>query len=412
MPHFISSVTSLVVLPLAPDRKDLRLAHSLLRSSWCSQALTTRRSTGTAGVVMAMALLACAGCFVDPINHAPYIASIDKIGTVQKNRDAELKITAYDPDSDRLTVTWAVETGRCADDKMNPANWPVAKTVGAQVEVGKAMTTGRFCVWAFATDPYGAMSVDNLIVDPANQPPQAIIDVIAPSMAEPYQLYSQVVMTSDNSSDPDDPVLTFNWALMSKPVGSSASLDSVGCVLPKSSTARDISCFSADQPGQYVVALTATEGASDGNTPTQSTTVTRIFNVNPDRLPCITMTKPMYGDGEIPVLGDPGDATFEVVMVDDDGDPFPTMTPNDLSFSWFLTGPDGHLQTIENNFPSYSVGLSSYHIGDLVKVRLEVHDRNRETNDRALLDYGDADVCGDRSGCFQRVTWKLLWSAG
>src|SRR5216110_352484 len=103
--------------PLMPDRKDLRLAHWLLRHLRCLAALTMRRSTGTAGVVMALALLACAGCFVDPINRAPYIASIDKIGTVQKNRDAELKITAYDPDSDPLTVTWAVETGRCADDK-------------------------------------------------------------------------------------------------------------------------------------------------------------------------------------------------------------------------------------------------------------------------------------------------------
>lgn len=395
--------------PLMPDRKDLPLAHWLLRHLRCLAALATHRSVGSASLAIAVVLVG--GCFIDPVNRAPYIASISKIGPVLKNQPAKLRITAHDPDSDSLTVAWAVVGGGCKD-RADPTLWPAARSIGEEVAVPSGTTIGRFCVWAFATDHYGAVGVDYLTVDPENQRPQAIIDVIAPSMAEPYQLYSQIVLTSDNSSDPDDPVLTFNWALVSKPVGSSAALDAIGCVLPKSSTARDISCFSADQPGQYVVALTATEGASDGNTPTQSTTVTRIFNVNPDRLPCITMTKPMYGDGEIPVLGDPGDATFEVVMVDDDGDPLPTMTPNELSYSWSLTGPDGHLQTIENNFPSYSVGLSSYHIGDLVKVRLEVHDRNREAGDRALLGCGDADVCGDRSGCFQRVTWKLLWSAG
>jgi hypothetical protein len=162
------------------------------------------------------------------------------------------------------------------------------------------------------------------------------------------------------------------------------------------------------------VALTATEAASDSNTRIQSATVMRVFNVKPDRLPCIVSTMPMYTDRVIPVLGDPGDTmTVAVVTVDDDGDPFPTMTSNDLSFTWSLTGPDGRRQTLENDVPSLTLGLGNYHLGDLVKVRLEVHDRNWDAGDRALLGCGDADFCGDMiTGCFQRVTWKLLWSAG
>ncbi|HEY8923771.1 MAG TPA: hypothetical protein VIU64_05270, partial [Polyangia bacterium] len=339
------------------------MAHSLLRHFRCLPGLTTRRSLGSGSLALVAALSAGAGCYIDPINRAPYIASIDTVGTVQRNREAKLKITAYDPDSDRLTVTWGVTMGTCPDDKMDSTFWPVARKTGEDVTVEKSMTSGRFCVWAFATDPYGAMSLDDRIVDPANQPPQAIIDVISPSAAEPFDLYSQVVLTSDNSMDPDSD-LTFSWALMGKPTDSMAFLTSAGCALPKSSTARDVWCFTADKPGQYDVALTATEASSDGNTPNQTTTVPRVFNVKPDRLPCILSTMPMYGDHTIPVLGDPGGSMkFQVVTVDDDGDPYPTMTPNDLSFTWALTGPDGHLQALENDIPSLTLGLGNYHIG-------------------------------------------------
>src|SRR5207253_2180572 len=163
----------------------------------------TRRSIATDTLVIAFVLVAGGGCFIDPINRAPYVASISPIGTIMKNRDARLKITAYDPDSDNLTVTGAAVAGDCRSDK------PAAR-------------------------------LDDLVS---------------------------------------------GWLWTTKPAGSAAVLASTGCALPTSITARDVSCFSADKPGQYEVAMTASEAASDGNSPTLSTTVTRIFNVKPDRLP-------------------------------------------------------------------------------------------------------------------------------
>ena len=384
------------------------MAHSLLRHPRCLPALTTHRSPGKGSLALAIALVAGAGCYMDPINRAPYIASIKEVGVVPKNRDATVRITAYDPDSDSLTITWAVVPG--CDGKpaaVRSDGTPVDE--GIEVVVDKTMTGGRFCVWAFATDRYGATSALSNVFDPENVPPQPRIDVVSPAPADTYRLYSEIVLTSDGSTDPDDPLgLDFSWNLKNKPAGSVAELFSVGCQAPGGSTAGDLHCLDADKPGQYEVELIATEAAGDGNTPTKSTPVTRVFNVAPDILPSIVQTTPEIGDGPIPMLED---RKFEVIKVDDDGDPRPAMTANHLSFTWFLTGPDGQVQTLENDVASLTLGVSKYHLGDHVKLRVEVHDRNRDACDRALLLCRDDDLCSSPPDRLLRVTWNLLWGA-
>ena len=385
------------------------MAHSLLRHLRCLSALTTRRSIGTGSLALAVVLGAGGGCYMDPINRAPYIVSIKEIGVVPKNQDAKMRITAYDPDSDRLTITWAAVAGKCMDRPAAVRSDGDPVSEGLEVTVDRSMTGGRFCVWAFATDRYGATSVLNNTFDPENAAPQPRIDVVDPAPADSYRLYSEIVLTSDGSMDPDDPLgLSFSWNLRNKPAGSIAELKSTGCKVTTGITAGDLHCFSADKPGQYEVELMAAEAAGDGNTPTLSGKVTRTFTVNPEVLPSILETKPALRDGSIPVLED---TKFEVTKVDDDGDPLPAATPNQLSYTWFLTGPDGLVQTLENDFPWLSLVASRYHVGDRVKLRVEVHDRNGDACDRALLLCHDDDLCIAPGNRVLRVTWNLLWSA-
>lgn len=370
--------------------------------------------------VLGAAAIACgagAGCFIDPINRAPTIVSITPTGGVKKNQRASFKIAVYDPDSDDLKVSWAVETISCPT-RTDPRLPPSARTDGDTVDVDMDMTGSRFCIWAFARDRYGAEAVYYQNVDPENKPPEPRISIVAAEGPEPYRLYRPIVLTSDGSSDPENDHVTFTWTLTRSPSGSAAVLQSTGCDPEGELSASDLHCFTPDQPAQgdeYEVELTATEDVSDGNIPTMQGTARRSFKVATDHPPCIETDKAMPAllDSVRPLLGSATDTEIFSVEVDDDGDPYPPPedAPSKASFTWYLTGPDGNLLVRDWNINRLPVTLGGFPLGDAVKVRVEVHDRNRAAVDQILRDCGDRDLCGT-SACPQRVTWNLRWIGG
>jgi hypothetical protein len=347
--------------------------------------------------MLVIGLGACIGCFLDPINRAPVVTSIDSDGPIGRGKAASFTATASDPDSDSFTMSWAQRSGDCSALSMPP---PPTET-GGRFSVDGTSTTGPFCVWAFATDRYGAVGVRNRFVDPGNSPPVAMLRLVHPTATSLYPLYSTFELAND-STDLEGDTITSTWTLTA-PNGSTAQLAD-GCKSAAAGT--DVHCFfQADLPGPYKVVLMA-----DTPDDHQSSKDTITLTVDVDRLPCILMPEPPL-DGT-PALDPTADQAFTVMMVGDDGDPSPSSTPNMALFNWFLI-EDGVLLPVEHNYPTLPIPANQYHEGDVTKIRVEVHDRNRKAVDDVLFGCGDAeDKCaGDpqRPTCYQRVTWTVNW---
>lgn len=398
--------------------KDSRLAHSLLEHPECLAALTTRRSSnvpagmtahrarrGAAPILMVLCV-ASLGCFSDPINRAPVVTSINsESNPVMPGKDATFTATASDPDSDSFTLSWAQKNGQCTA----LSDPPTPTESGERFPVKVENTTGPFCVWAFATDRYGAVGVLNRFVEPGNFPPVAMIALLTPAAATLYPLYTPFEL-SNTSTDPEMDPFTSEWSL-DRPAGSTAQLIANGCT--KAAAGNDVHCFTADVSGQYTVALKATTP----NAPPSRATM--VLNVNKDTLPCIDMPDPKI-DGTAPL--DPTQAqSFTVGRVIDDGDPFPSPSPTTgmAHFNWYFTLKgdillkDDVLVAVEHDYPTLPIPPDQYHEGDVAKIRVQVYDRNRQTVDDVLKACGEAaDQCaGDptRPTCYQRVTWTVNW---
>ena len=229
------------------------------------------------------------------------------------------------------------------------------------------------------------------------QLPVAAIDLVSPVGAGPFPLGSPFRISGAHSTG-GDPTLAFDWADLDleAAMGSMASLgncDSAG--------ASDERCFTADVPGTYRVTL------SVHNETGQSSPVSASFVVAPDQPPCLDHTTP---DLTQPVTTA---HDFVVDLVSDDLDPFPAAAMGmGAGMQWFLSEDGGPFMPVEKDFPSFSFNPAAFSFGDVVRVRLEIHDRDTDRSAKEFLACGDADVCSAPSlihpdACIQRVTWTV-----
>jgi hypothetical protein len=101
---------------------------------------------------------------------------------------------------------------------------------------------------------------------------------------------------------------------------------------------------------------------------------------------------------------------FQVLVVDDDLDPYPAM-PSDpvlgtTTFAWSLLPPGAQARQPIGSASSASVALdpASYQPGDVVELRVEIFDRAH-----ASLPCADGDpTCSlGANACNQRLTWRV-----
>ena len=365
--------------------------------------------------------MGAAGCFTSPINRAPVVTELSADGVPLHGQAATITAHGYDPDDDQLTWTWATtpyqdvctDSGNPVDcscpDKGKPINWPLARAVASNTlsptsyQVPATMTAGPLCVWAMATDRFGAMGVDVYGLVPSNNPPQPVLRVVSPDAANSYPAYTHFQLAADQSIDADGDPLTYKMTLDQAPLGSTAVLQACGD--PITSTDPRFQCLDVEVPGQYVVSLAVDDG--DGS---RSTSLT--LTVLPDQPPCITMTTPMYGST---VLKDDPTAPNPIMvnMVTDDGDPYPNAAHplQTVTFTWFKGKNDsGSLLYVDNgSFSTLNLVPMDYKAGDVANVRLEVHDRNTAAIDAILRGCGDAPSCPIAPGstCLVRVSWRI-----
>lgn len=128
-----------------------------------------------------------------------------------------------------------------------------------------------FLIFCVAAITFSIACTDDPIEE-FNVPPAAII--IAPDMAG---LNEEVTLNGSGSTDPEGEALTFAWAFISVPAGSSATINNAN---------QATASFTTDLEGSYIVSLTVSDGtdtatdqvtviASAGNIPT-----VRITDVN------------------------------------------------------------------------------------------------------------------------------------
>lgn len=400
------------------------MAHTLLFPPRCVAQVTRRlfeRAGGSSRLLIlctVLAVLVSGGCFTSPINRAPVISQLDAVGTPTRGQPATFVARGSDPDQDQLTWTWAVKPvnpvtpGRCPDPTV-PGNWPT-DTVSGQPDSpatfivgGLALTSAPYCVWAFATDRYGAIAADNLPVVPADNLPVVTISVLQPVLGPPYPAYSTFQLSAV-ATDADQDPLTYDWKLNNTVPGSTAALAPCpGNSVADSDTLR---CFTADLPGTYSVSLAVSDGMQTVNA------IPVTLPVLDDAPPCIGATAPMYlpdGSSLPGVSGDLGDIVVNSVI--DDGDPFPAQQT--IDFFWYTSTNDEPLRYLDSiNYWKLTLGDPGLKLGDIVKVRLEVKDRKPARVDQILAKCGPAaDFCSTTPPaglpvCYVRVSWRIMLS--
>ena len=431
------------------------MAHTLLNLSRCvapvTQRLVERRSRRGHAFALPAVLFAIvvatatAGCFNQPINRAPVISKIDQAGQPFRGMAATFMADGYDPDQDQLTWTWDAKPAagdscpdpnvpaRCScPDPSVPARWPHDTTLGQPdapatfVVNDSSLTSSPYCVWAFATDRYGAMTADDKLVNPTDNPPVASIQLrVDPGSAVPppgpnYPAYSTFQLAAQ-ASDADQDPLTYTWNLDQLPNGSGVTF--TPCA-GKTTFDQDptLRCFTADVPGLYQVSLAVSDGIQTTNPPPVS------LMVLGDAPPCIDVTDPKYGElnkkamtshgsAANPDKNQPMDpASIVVTSVYDDGDPYPVPEGGKgPQFFWYLSKNSDKLQYVDYvDYQELTLASDNYTIGDVINVRLEVKDRNPDAVDKILASCGDADFCSTptipagRVDCYVRVSWKIL----
>jgi RHS repeat-associated protein len=210
-----------------------------------------------------------------------------------------------DVDGDRLTYRWSI----------------VSAPQGSTATLSDPSIVNP----TFVTDMKGTYVIQLIVNDGTidSAPSQVVIsDVNSPPVAnagkdQMVSVGTTVQLDGSHSTDVDGDSLTYTWAILTTPQGSSATLSSTTSVQPT---------FVADRVGTYVVQLTVNDGTVDSQpkTVTISTNdVAPVANAGPDQT--------VYAGTQVTLSGS--------ASTDSDGLP--------LSYQWSLTTmPDGSVATL------------------------------------------------------------------
>jgi hypothetical protein len=360
---------------------------------------------------LAFSLIAglAAGClFTSPINMPPMVF-INAPLHVWHNQDALFSASVHDPDGNTVAVSFGYAPGDCAPTPPTPQSRFMLSDPNASFRVPASETAAPFCIWAFASDSFGATSFTPKAIQPEDHPPIADLQIVRPGqIAGEYPLYQEMKFLATVSDVDGDPTTGVLWKITAPQM---SVVPAVALCADGSGVESDpFRCFVPTSSGEYRLEVTASSGPA-GLSVSQSLT----FTVAPDRLPCMANAYPDLATPSIVSVLDSTDLqaplTFEVKRVDDDGDPYPRSPEGGgvTRFSWFVgVNNDPVVYRDNSGFPLLSIFPSDVRPGDVLRVRVEIHDRNVAAIDRILAGCGDDEaICPPASTCYQRKTWRV-----
>jgi hypothetical protein len=350
--------------------------------------------------------LSSAGCllYTDPINEPPRVKIAAPDRAPSRSAPARLSAEVEDDDTPadqlRRGLVWSQVSWPC---DRPPA--PATVQTGESFEV-VARDVGRLCVTVTATDSRGATGSDTVMLDVMNHAPVAVLRANAPRWPSgKVRLYARVELSAAESHDQDSDPLGYTFTATG-PDGKDLPL--MGCDGPPADDARR--CFSASAPGHYQAALVARDGLADSE-PAAAVAI----DVDEDHPPCLLRSDPLPLQPLV-LVPRGGKRTFEVLAVDDDGEPLGT-GPAPLGppvFVW-SKADDGKpmVRLGGSNAPRMDVSEGLFDVvrpGDQPRVRVEVRDRIRDEQLQQRLVLPpcpeDTAVCMV-DGCLRWTTWKV-----
>jgi len=196
---------------------------------------------------------------------APNDAPIAKTGTIQ-NVSVDTVVTldgssSSDPNKDLITYKWEITS--------KPAGSSATLDSDASAKPSfKADLPGSYSVKLVVNDGklLSAAATATVVASLNNSAP-----VAKAGSAQSVAVLTEVMLDGTGSSDADGNLITYKWAIVSKPAGSEAVLKFPTTPIPK---------FTADKVGIYVVGLVVNDGRFDSE-PSVVTVQAFVANVSP-----------------------------------------------------------------------------------------------------------------------------------
>jgi hypothetical protein len=373
------------------------------------------------------ATLGLSGCllFSDPINRAPTVKISPVTPTQVVYRGQDLFFTAAvsddrDPVSD-LSLRWHEFLVDESAKNCSGLSWPPNPgTPSSPYDQYKfeATSLGVTCLCAQVTDKNGATGQDCYRIATQNPPLKAAItDETGAISNSTRSLCSQIHLSAESSTYPDQNPISFAWQMVyagTDSAGKSISLGPCDGITTNKDAHR---CFYAGVTGTYTVTLTISDSADTTLAP--STSEPYVIGIALDSPPCIRRSEPGLYD-QLVLLSRGSDLgggaqsrTFKALSVADDCEPFPRVSGSKAStqFVWSvldMTQPSSsgepHWDAQTDTGDSFTVSpeqFSNARPGDTIKVRLEVRDAAvREFYGRKGVVCPDStDICCGSAGC-------------
>lgn len=358
---------------------------------------------------LALVWLAASGCFyIDPINQRPSLDIEQTSGDVVYRGDTvRLRAISNDPDDHDVWFRWRATS--CNNDGVcDGAPFYEASDEFATFAVPMAR----------ADEPYGPVRAILVVLEGQDElgafarPDQRLVIPVA-DRAPTLELgkdsrYGYVVTKPINVfatvGDPDDGpgVVTLGWEVFSPMDQPGYTLVDIPVEQDSAETKRFGKQFKPEGIGDYEIRVTARDAIGE------QTVKSLMISVGPDMPPCLGTLSPIVAPaGSALPMTEP--TLFQVHVVEDDLDPYPTVNDPELGttrFKWSVktnTGAREQLAAVTGS--RVALDPASYQPGDIVEVRVEIADRNDTpiTCDQANP---TCSVISD-SACIQRQTWRV-----
>ncbi|MCU1276829.1 MAG: hypothetical protein JWM53_375 [bacterium] len=382
-------------------------------------------------------LLASSGClFLDDLNRPPTISLQDTITTTFKGGVLTVVPVAGDPDDPprSLKISFRVKDG----DQLLGTECDYEISQLASGYGFRFFRPGIFEVIAVVEDPQGSTASTSEMVTISDAPPafDAQATVVPTSTRDACNLIvagdivtfglmapNGIAPVSDADADAASPYpkcpgaekLTYTWRIREQPSGTNpvlTLLDTSGCRKPTATSGLRVStsdpkaqvCLWTDPMivgdlAMYSLAVDVSDGTSSATLDAGAVAVTV------DEPPCITGTDPIAGSYVV-------DRTqlqqFDVDGVVDDRDLFGA----GIGYAWSVwRQSDQTWRPVPSwTLSTYQLDVSSFGVGEKVRVRVEALDRTGARASTCSLDSADCTVPSCASSpdvCHKWKTWDL-----
>lgn len=351
------------------------------------------------------------GCFyTDPINQRPSldIHQVDPGSAVYRNTTLGFSTIPMDPDGDSVAVTWRAYA--CTGIDCDPVEFDSGADTTFTVLTPKVRTTGgvfdTLHIVLEARDVHGATAkpVQTLDLNVIDAPPTLALRKEARNtyvVGTDIGLYAKVGDADDGYAALDP----LTWVVHGPPTMATYTLTELAIAQDSADLAHHQfgKTFRPAGLGDWNIEVTATDPS--GVMASQELPV----SVVADHPPCLAQWDPTATPmaGTTLPMTDP--TLFQVLVVADDLDPFPS-TPSTLygtaEFHWSIVPPSGTRQSLTGVTGSgVALDPDSYTPGDIVELRVEIQDRNHTAVNCPATDL-TCSVISDQ-GCLQRLSWSV-----